>query len=82
MCANTQIAPQRIPSHRNNISCCAEEATFSPEMKNHIYVYKLLSSEWQLIRFCGSNMNDLIYCFFSSAEPPGFAEVRTERMGG
>lgn len=51
---------------------------FLPRDENHNYANTLLSSEWQLIRFFGPNMNDLICCFISSAEPPGPAEVGTE----
>lgn len=51
---------------------------FLPRDENHNYANTLLSSEWRLIRFFGPNMNDLICCFISSAEPPGPAEVGTE----
>lgn len=40
-------------------------------------MYKFLSSEWRLIRFCGSYLNNLMCRSVSlSAQPPGFAVVR------
>lgn len=74
-----QIARQHIPSPRGNITS-RWGSYFFPWDEHRSYVYKVLSSEWRLIRFCGPNKNDVICRFFSSAEPWGFAEVGIETM--